>query len=66
MRTNFDLPRSGTPFAEDGMSAAIIMSMTAIVSNVVNPIVTFSSRSPVSLKGEKIPMIDKQFMINMG
>jgi hypothetical protein len=48
------------------MSPAIIIKMTAIVNNVVNPIVTFSSRSPVSLKGEKIPMMDKQIMINVG
>ncbi len=61
-----DEPSSGTPFAVFGMSPAIIIMMTAIVSKVVNPIVTFSSRFPDSLKGEKIPIIDKQLMINVG
>jgi hypothetical protein len=48
------------------MSPAIIIKITASVNKVVNPIVTFSSRSPDSLKGEKIPIIDKQLMRNVG
>ncbi len=51
------LPKSGMPSDDLGIWSVTRVRIMAMVSKVVRPMVTFSSRSPPSLKGAKIPMM---------
>jgi hypothetical protein len=49
-----------------GIRPVMIIRMTAIVSKVVKPIVTFSSLFPASLNGEKTPTMQRQVIKKHG
>jgi hypothetical protein len=66
MRSNQALPRIGILSEVLGIWEVMMTKMTAMVSSVVKPMVTFSSRSPDSLKGEKTPTMDNVVMMKLG
>lgn len=53
------IPNIGSPSLVFGRFSEIISSKTVIESKLVNPIVTFSLCSPVSLDGENRPKFEK-------
>lgn len=59
-------PRTGTPSLLLGISDVTMSRITAIVSIVVCPMETFSSRSPETPWGVNIPTLDTVTIKNAG